>query len=330
MGREAKGTLLVLSAAAIWGSSFVVIKLGLEGAPPVTSSLLRFALAALASGLVLRRLGPLSRAALTDPLVVGLALLNAVGFVLQYLGLAQTNSAVAALLANIGVVVVAALSAVYLHERIGAKTAAAVVLAFAGGSLLATRGDLSNLGGTEFQAALMIAVASVLWSVYVVLNKLTLQRTPHSEEEIAWAVLALTALLTLPPALLWEGFPSLAYSPQTWASILYAALACSSLSYVIYMKGLRRLSATAAAVLTVSEVLVAFVLTALVYGYVVQGAAALGAAMVLVGIVLASGAAASPGGPSSTPSTQDPKSNQPNGEEKEEGGPKQEPPRPAR
>ncbi len=313
MARETRATLLVLSAAAIWGSSFVVIKLGLEGAPPVTSSLLRFAVAGLASGLVLRRAGPLGTAVLRDPLVVVLAFANAVGFVLQYLGLAQTNSAVAALLANLGVVVVAALSALYLHEKIRAPTAAAVALAFAGGSLLATRGDLSNIGGTEFRAAVMIAVASVIWSVYVVLNKLTLERTRHSEEAIAWAVLALTALMTLPAALAMEGPPSLAYSPETWASILYAALACSSLSYVLYMKGLRRLSATGAAVLTVSEVLVAFVLTALVYGYVVQGAAAVGAAMVLVGIVLASRFGASP-------SAQDPKGEEPNGEHEEGAG----------
>ncbi len=317
MARETRATLLVLSAAAIWGSSFVVIKLGLEGAPPVTSTFLRFALAGLASGLVLRRLGRLRWGVLRDPLVLGLSVANAVGFVLQYLGLAGTNSAVAALLANLGVVVVAALSAVYLHEKVRAVTAAAVVLAFAGGSLLATRGDLSNVGGTEFQAAVLIAVASVIWSVYVVLNKVTLERTRHSEEEIAWAVLALTALWTLPAALLAEGAPSLNYTPQTWASILYAALACSSLSYVVYMKGLRRLSATAAAVLTVSEVLVAFVLTALVYGYVVQGAAALGAVMVLVGIVLASRFGGGGGTVPDAALPQDPKGDQPRGEDKE-------------
>lgn len=301
LARESRGTLLVLSAAAIWGSSFVVIKVGLEGAPPVTSAFLRFAVAGLASGLILRRLGPVPMAVLKDPLVLALAGANAVGFVLQYLGLAHTNSAVAALLANTGVVVVAALSSVYLHERIRGPTAAAVVLAFAGGSLLATRGDLSTVGGMEFQGAILIAVASVLWSVYVVLNKITLERTAHSEEEIAWAVLALTALLTLPAAIAMEGVPSLNYSWQAWASIVYAALACSSLSYVIYMKGLRRLSATAAAVLTVSEVLVAFILTAVVYGLVVQGAAALGAGLVLVGIVLASRWGQPSGLPPATP-----------------------------
>lgn len=286
--RRLEGVSYVLAAAAIWGSSFVAIKLGLEGAPPVTSSLLRFAVAAAASTVVLRALGPLRASVLKDPLVIAISLANAVGFVFQYLGIAGTNSAVAALLANIGVVVVALLSSVVLRERLSARTALAVTLAFAGGSILATRGDLSTLGGAEFRAAVLISIASVIWSVYVVLNKVALDRARHTEAEIAWAIFALTTLITLPFALALEGVPRLAYPAVAWGAILYTGVVCSSLSYVIYMKGLKRLTATATAVLTVAEILVAFALTAVVFGYVVTGVAALGAALVVVGIVLAS------------------------------------------
>jgi drug/metabolite transporter (DMT)-like permease len=305
MERRLRATVLVLGAAALWGSSFVVIKLGLEGAPPVTLSLLRFAVAAVVSLGVLRLAGPLKLRAIKDPLVVAIGLTNAAGFVFQYMGLADTNSAAASLLANLGVVVVAALSALYLHEKISSKVAAAVILTFAGGSLLATRGDLSTLGSGEFRGAVLIGIGSVIWSLFVVLNKVALERRVHTESEITWATLAITAAATLPVAVALEGVPTLAYSAVAWGAILYTAILCSSVAYVIYMVGLRELPATSTAILTVAEVLVAFVLTAIVFGTVLTGVAALGAGLVLVGILLASrlnrheprpGAGKAPGG----------------------------------
>jgi drug/metabolite transporter (DMT)-like permease len=295
MERRVRAAALVLTAAAIWGSSFVVIKLGLgdpggavAAAPPVTSSLLRFAIAAIASTAILRAEGPLRPGALRDPLVVAIALSNAVGYALQYMGLVQTNPAVASLLANIAVVVTVLLSAAVLHERISARTALAVTLAFAGGSVLATRGDLNSVGTPEFAAAAMIAVASLFWSVYVVLNKMALERGKYSESELTWAIFVLTALATVPIAFALEGPPTFQYSPVAWASILYNGILCSSVAFVIYMVGLRELTAISTAVLTVAEILVAFMLTFIVFGVGMNGITAVGAALVVGGILLTS------------------------------------------
>ena len=86
MDRRTRATLLVLAAAALWGSSFVVIKLGiLAGGPPVTLSLLRFVVATVVSLFVVKMAGPLKFAALKDPLVLAIGLTNAAGFVFQYL-----------------------------------------------------------------------------------------------------------------------------------------------------------------------------------------------------------------------------------------------------
>src|SRR6267378_673941 len=168
MASRARHLALIGVAASIWGSSFVAIKLGLEGAPPVALLFLRFVVAAAASTILLRALGPLRLSVARHPLVLGLALTNAVGFVFQYLGLVETNSAVAALLANIGVVVVALLSVRLLGERISAMLAVAVALTFVGGSVLATKGDLAVLATPEFRGAVYIAIASVIWSAFVV------------------------------------------------------------------------------------------------------------------------------------------------------------------
>jgi drug/metabolite transporter, DME family len=293
MDRRVRATALVLTAAAIWGSSFVVIKLGLgdpggavAAAPPVTSSLLRFAIAALASTAILRAMGPIRVGALKDPLVGAMALSNAVGYALQYMGLVQTNPAVASLLANIAIVVTVLLSAAVLHERISARTAFAVTLAFVGGSVLATRGDLNSIGTPEFAAAAMIAVSSVFWSVYVVLNKMALERGTYSEGELTWAIFVLTALATVPIAFALEGLPTFGYSPVAWGSILYSGVLCSSVAFVIYMVGLRELPAISTAVLTVAEILVAFVLTFLVLGEGLNAITAVGAGLVVGGILL--------------------------------------------
>jgi drug/metabolite transporter (DMT)-like permease len=284
---RARHTAFILMAATVWGSSFIAIKLGLAGAPPVTSVLLRFAIAAAASTVILRAIAPLRLSVLKDPYVVAISLANAGGFALQYLGLADTNSAVAALLANVGVVVVAVLAATWLHERISGPVAVAVALTLVGGTLLATRGDYSQLGTPEFRAAVLIASASVIWSLFVVMNKAALDRGRASEAELTWGVLLLSVVWLVPATLLVEGVPTFAYPPVVWWVALYTGVVCSSLSYVIYMVGLKGLGATVTSVITVAEILVAFVLTAIVFGYVVSGVAAVGAGLVLGGIALA-------------------------------------------
>jgi drug/metabolite transporter (DMT)-like permease len=280
---------LVLAAATIWGSSFVVIKLGLDAAPPATSAWLRFAIAAAASTAVAPLVGGLRPAVLKHPLVLAISAVNAVGFLFQYLGLAETNSAVAALLANMGVVVVALLAVRWLGERPTAMLLIAVGCAFAGGTLLATRGDPAALSTPGFRGALLVAVASFVWSLFVVLGKVALDRKVATEAELSWAVLVLSALFLAPAALSLEGAPDLAALPAgAWGAALYTGVVCSSLSFVLYLRGLSRLSATATAVLTVGEILVAFALTAVVFGYVVSGVEAVGAGLVLGAISLAS------------------------------------------
>jgi len=290
----------VLTAAAIWGSSFVAIKLGLDAAPPATSAWLRFLVAGVVSTAGVAVLGRLRLPLLKEPIILAIAAVNAGGFLLQYIGLADTNSAVAALLANIGVVVVAILAVRWLGERMTAGLLAAVGLAFLGGTLLATRGDLATLATPGFRGALFVAAASFVWSLFVVLGKLAMARGVATESEISWAVLALSAVMLLPPAVAIDGVPALASLPaEAWWAALYNGVLCSSVAYVIYMRGLRELSATATAVLTVAEILVAFALTAAVFGYVVAGMEAVGAALVVAAILIAS--LASPQGEGAAP-----------------------------
>jgi drug/metabolite transporter (DMT)-like permease len=288
----------VLVAAAVWGSSFVVIKLGLEAAPPVTSAWLRFAIAGAVSTAGAAAFGGLRLSLLKHPLILGIAAVNAAGYLLQYIGLVDTNSAVAALLANIGVVVVAVLAVRWLGERVTAGLLAAVGMAFAGGTLIATRGDLATLAAPEFRGALFVAGASFVWSLFVVLGKVALNRQVGTAAEISWAVLALSAVMLFPPALLLEGLPQLgSYPAEAWWAALYTGVVCSSLSYVIYMRGLGGLTATATAVLTLGEILVAFAMTAVVFNYVVTGWEAVGAGLVVAGIVFASVSSPARGAP---------------------------------
>jgi DME family drug/metabolite transporter len=202
-------------------------------------------------------------------------------------GLADTNSAVAALLANLGVVVVAGLSPKVLGEKVTSRVAVAVALTFVGGTLLATRGDLATLSSPEFRAAAAIAVGSMIWSVFVVLNKLALDRGVGTDAELSWGVLVLTAVWLVPAVFLIDGQPRIIDPALAWGTAFYTGVLCSSVSYVIYMAGLRRLGATVAAVVTVAEIVVAFVLTVVVYGSVLSGVAAAGALLVVAGIVLA-------------------------------------------
>ena len=126
----------VLLAALIWGSSFPVITYGLESISPFLFVHLRFLLAfLLILPLVIHR-GSLR--ALFEPGLVGIGLLNALAYLLQFKGQELTTAAKSALLINTNPLFVIMLSPLLLKKNPTGRQVGALLVAFVGVLIVTT------------------------------------------------------------------------------------------------------------------------------------------------------------------------------------------------
>ena len=278
--RAAIGATLL--AAVLWGTSFSVNDYGLAFVGPATFAMLRFALAGGVFLGVLALAGRLDTRVPRMPLFWGLAVANALGFLLQYEGQTLTTPARTALFVNTSAFAVAILERFAFGMRIGPRRGLAILTGVAGAALLVTRGDLSTLEGGQLVGDLLALMGGLAWSVYFVYNRPALGRS-DVWNVLGWTFL-LTALLLLPATLL-DTAP-LVVQPEAWAPIAWAGIVTTAGAYGLWAWGLKRIRATTSAVLLLVEILVA-ALVSVTLGREAFGAWDLAGAALLVAAVIA-------------------------------------------
>ncbi|MDP6785493.1 MAG: EamA family transporter [Rhodospirillales bacterium] len=133
----------------IWGSNFVIAKIGLAQFPPLLMMALRFAVAAVVLAPFLKPLGrPLSEIAIVS------VTMGTVHFGLMFTGLSGIGAGTAALTAQLFVPFSVILARVVFGERMNPSQVAGMVLAFAGVAILGGAG-----GGETSLLHLLIVVA---------------------------------------------------------------------------------------------------------------------------------------------------------------------------
>lgn len=255
-----KNLALLLALAALWGTAFMFISMGLPRFPPVLFAAIRFDIA----GLVLLAvalwrkadLRPRNRAQWTA--VVLAAALNVAGYhAFLFWGQQYTTAGVAAVIVALNpLLTTVAARALLEDERLGWRGVVGLALGFTGAVLLAVLkpGRLFDGAGV---AELAVLGAVACWAV----GATGIRKTQHRMD-----VFAFTALQQLLGAVILHG-ASLALEPQhvTWdvpgtVALLYLAIASSSLGFVMFFTLLERVGPIRAT--TVSHVAPVFAVLA--------------------------------------------------------------------
>ncbi len=273
--RQADATLVL--ACLLWGMSFVVVKLGLQFASPLTFAAIRFALAALVLAPFVRLERRFSRAELADGAL--LSLLLGIGFLTQMAGLQWTTPSRSAFFVALSSVLAPAIAVVALRERPRAALLAALALA-ALGVLFLTAPDR---GGLNRGDALTL-ITAVLYGGHIVVTGVVARR--HDPLRLVWLEIAGTAVLAAAGAAIIED-PRVSWSPQFTAALAYTAIGATVITLLLQMKAQRYLSAARASVLFCSETLFAAITSWLVLGERLSPAQWLGGGLILAGMMLA-------------------------------------------
>jgi drug/metabolite transporter (DMT)-like permease len=284
MSRPAVWSLYAL-LVAIWSSTWVAIKVGLEDTPPLLGAGVRFALAGVGL-LVLARVR--GRSLSTDRVLAGvLAVLPFAGtYGLIYWGEQYVPSGLAAVLFGVLPIYVALIASVALRdEPLRARLLAGVVLALAG--LVLAFSESVALGDSRF--AVVAALACVVAPLGPAIGTVTTKRRGAGVDALVlngWAGVGGGALLLVASAVS-EDWTGAAWTVGAVGSIVYLAAFGTALAFVTLTRLLAELPAVTMSFIVLLLPFGALAFGALVYGEPLTLAELGGAALVAAGIAVA-------------------------------------------
>jgi drug/metabolite transporter (DMT)-like permease len=312
---DAQTWALFLSLAAIWGSSFLFIRLALDdGVPPFTIVLFRAAL----GGLLLTGLLVLSGGRLRLDLATWrrMAILGLTNIVIPYAliswGQQYIPSGMASILNATVPLFTFLLATVVLHDE--AFTLARIgglLVGFAGVVLLA----LPSLGSAmddarsvlAVEGMLAVALAGISYAIAAVYTRRRLtgrplvktadgSLRPPTAHEIALGSTLVSLVVVSALALVLErpagGLIHLPATPAAWFGVLWLGLLGTGLAYLLFFRILERWGATRTTLVTYILPVVAITLGFVFLGERLRPIELVGGALVIGGVVIVNGAQA--------------------------------------
>lgn len=233
--------LAITTAVFIWGFSFVGTKIALRDVPPFTIALVRFSLASLMLYSILHwrkdsvkiSVPDKKRMALTGFLGISLY------FAFENTGIKLSTASDAALLMAAIPIFTVLLERVWQKKTIPRSRSLGILISIAGVYLIIGRAPTLPQGNRVLGDVLVL-LAAIVWAIYSLVSK-SLDRYPKlalvAYQEIFGA-------LCLIPFALAEFQSWRPVHPSSVLAILYLAIFCSALAYLLYNYALKSLEAS--------------------------------------------------------------------------------------
>ncbi len=280
---------LMAALGAIWGASFLAIKVGLEELPFLTLVAHRVIWACLIlwSYVLIRRL-PIPR----DPriwgafLVMGL-LNNVIPFGFMAWGQQFIETGLTSIF-NAGTAIFGVLVAamVFADERLTLRKGIGVLVAFFG---VAVAIGLDSFRQFDIRSLAQLAVigGTISYAFAAAWARKTMSDLPPQVS--AAGMLTGASLIILPVAFVIDGVPQVPTLPATWAAILYFGVIGTAFAYLLYYRIIALAGSGNAMLVTLLIPPVAIVLGALVLGERLAPSAFAGFGLLAIGLILIDG-----------------------------------------
>jgi drug/metabolite transporter (DMT)-like permease len=273
----------------IWGSTWAVIRLGLEGVPPLTGVALRFALAGAILLALASRLGvrfTWSREELGLWAMNGL-LAFSVSYTIVYWAEQHIPSGLTALLFATYPLFVAVLAHLFLPgERPGWSSAAGILLGFVGVGVIFSD-DLELLGGANVREVALVLLLSPFVSALATVAVKRWGAGIHPLSLTAVPML-MTAGVVGTLAFVFERHARVVFDLRSVGAIVYLAVFGSAVTFTIYYWMLARARATQVALIAYTIPIVAVAVGALLFQEPIRPRVILGGVVVLIGVAIVS------------------------------------------
>ena len=219
-----KAELLMMSVSLAWGSSYLMMKVGLNGIGPFNLIALRFGIAFVFMSLAfLPRWRQLTRQVLAKGLIVGVILFLI--FTGMVCGVNHTTASTAGFLTSTAVVLVPILESV-IRRRLPARSVVVSILIAICGLFLLTAGEGIMLD----RGAALCLMGAFFYATYIVVLDIISKK--QDTFLISIIQLGVASALGAVFMLIFET-PSLPQTPAQWASVVSLGLICSAYGFVV-------------------------------------------------------------------------------------------------
>ena len=280
----------ILFLAALWGPSFLFIKIAVEEIPPLTLVVGRVGIAAILIYVVLRaqgrnlpKFGPVWRHFAVMALVQ-----NALPFALFNWGEQHIDSALAAILNGTTPLFTILLAHLFVaDDRLNLRKGTGILLGFGGLTLLIAPSLFGGVQATSW-GLIAVTIAAASYGVAMVYSRINLRGLPPLVAPTAQLTLA--TLYMLPLALIFEQpyrlpLPSLSAA----GALLTLAAFGTALAFVVFYRIIERTSATNLSMVTYLVPVFGVVLGVIVLNEQLSWNAYLGCTLILGGIMIVNG-----------------------------------------
>ncbi len=270
----------------MWGWTFVATKVLLAELRPIDVVAMRLAIGVpfLALLLLVQRMPLRFDRADVRPLLLGGAIVT-VHLLLQAVALVTTTATNSGWIISVTPLALAALSFVFLRERIGRRGAIGIAVATAGILLLVSRGRLTDLRWLQSSGDWLMLASAHTWAAYTVVTRdLVRRRNPLA---VTFGVLLSAAVpIAIVAVASADVAPLRALSPRGMAALLYRAIAGRARGNWFWQVGVATLGATRAGLYLYLEPLATLALAVPLLGEPFGIITAIGGGLVLAGVYL--------------------------------------------
>jgi drug/metabolite transporter (DMT)-like permease len=274
-----------LVTVVLWASAFVGIRAVAGDLSPGSLALGRLLVGAIALGIVvlIRQPGRPSRRAL--PFIVASGILWFAGYnVALNAGERYVDAGTAAMLVNVGPILIAILGGLFLAEGFPPRLIAGSLVAFAGATVIGLATSSEGAGPDAGLGIVLCLLAAVAYAVGVVLQKPAVRDTPALL--VTWLACLVGAAVLVPfaPQLAGELGPA---SPEALAWLVYLGVFPTAIAFTTWAFALNRTTAGRLGSTTYLVPAIAIVMGWFVLGEIPPIAALVGGAIAIGGVVIA-------------------------------------------
>lgn len=276
MTLQARADLTLAVIAAIWGSTFVMVKGALEDSSVLLFLALRFSIGAVALILMFYRRIEITRQGVRSGILAGLFLI--LGYILQTAGLRHTTASKSGFLTGLYIVLVPLLGAIVYKNVPGWREWLGVGLAAAGMALMTLNGARLEIGRGD---ALTIACAFAFAAHILVLGHWSKQSSTELLSVLQITTGAVVCWICLPVL----ETPFIRWTPQLLIALAVTGLVATALVFAAQTWAQRHTTATRTALIFSLEPVFAAITAYLMAGerFTMQSLA--GALLILTGIL---------------------------------------------
>lgn len=265
----------LLSVAAAWGFSFVVMKDAIERQSVNNFLFTRFVLAVLVLILIRPQLFKyLNKDLLLRGSTAGIFL--GLGYIAQTLGLERTGAAITGFITGLYVVLTPLLAWLVLKEKISRFVWLCIMVATVGLALLSVRGFSVGIG------EMLVLASAFFFAAHII----ALSKWSSGRDVYAMTVVQLTMCALLSGIASIPGGYSLPPDSGVWSVVIFTAVFATAIAFIVQTWSQAHMSATKVAVILTMEVVFAAIFAILFGGERLTLQSAIGGVLVVTSMYL--------------------------------------------